>query len=95
MKRVICSVSTSASKKLQEIEDVLGIRLKGGTYDLPDIEEAWREFYNDPQKYEGSVVVDMVLQWYKEIYPDKGYTDAYYLEQGAAPSKYRSNAGKI
>lgn len=66
--------------KLNEIEQVLGIKLNGGTYDLELFELEWNAFYQNPTDYAGSVVVDMVLQWYNTVYPPKEFVDAYYLD---------------
>lgn len=68
------------NKKVQEIEEVLGIKLRAGIYDLEFFEEDWKEFFNHPKKYAGSVVVDMIKEWYKEMYQDRGFTDRYYLD---------------
>ena len=50
--------------KYDQLEEVLGecfdIEL------LPKIEEDWNAFYNDPEAYAGTVVVDMVNQYIDE-----------------------------
>lgn len=68
------------NKKIKEIEEALGIKLRGGVYDLEMFERGWNAFYKNPLAYVGTVVVDMVNQWYREIYPQKEFVDAYYLD---------------
>lgn len=50
--------------KYDEIEEVLGECFDAEL--LPKMEKAWNAFYNAPQAYAGTVVVDMVNQWIDE-----------------------------
>lgn len=51
-------------QKYEEIEDVLGECFDPRL--LPQLEHGWNEFYNNPSKYAGTVVVEMVNQWIDE-----------------------------
>ena len=50
--------------KYEEIEEVLGECFDPEL--LPKMEKSWKAFYNEPQKYARTVVVDMVNQWIDE-----------------------------
>lgn len=50
--------------KYEEIEEVLGECFDPEL--LSEMEKSWKAFYNEPQKYAGTVVVDMVNQWIDE-----------------------------
>lgn len=47
--------------KYEQLEKVLGECFDPAL--LPAIEEDWNEFYNNPEKYEGTVVVKMVNKY--------------------------------
>ena len=51
-------------EKYEQIERVLGECFDPEL--LTKIEEDWNEFYNNPEKYEGTVVVAMVNQYIDE-----------------------------
>lgn len=53
--------SEKSMAKYNELEDVLGECFDIGL--LPKMEKAWRAFYEEPRKYAGTVVVEMVNQW--------------------------------
>lgn len=69
-----------ANTKVKEIEKALGIKLRGGVYDLELFEEEWNAFFQNPLAYVGTVVIDMVNLWYSKIYTQHGFVDAYYLD---------------
>lgn len=51
-------------EKYEQLEKVLG---KPFDYTLLfKLEEGWNAFYNDPEKYNGSIAVAMVNQWIEE-----------------------------
>lgn len=50
--------------KYEEIENVLGECFDAEL--LPQMEHDWNAFYNNPSKYTGTVVVEMVNQWIDE-----------------------------
>ena len=50
--------------KYERIEAVVGECFDPAL--LPKLQEAWREFYDNPEKYAGTVVAKMVDQWIDE-----------------------------
>lgn len=50
--------------KYEQLEKVLGECFDPAL--LPEIEDKWNEFYNNPEAYVGTVVVKMVNQWIDE-----------------------------
>lgn len=51
-------------KKYWILEKVLGEPFDSRL--LPKMRKAWKAFYEDPEAYAGTVVVDMVNQWIDE-----------------------------
>lgn len=68
-------------EKYNQLEKVLGECFDSEL--LPELEFNWRAFYNEPEKYNGSVVVAMVNQWidensgWKHSGPDYDYDPGY------------------
>lgn len=52
-------------ERLMTIENQLGTILKPEEYDK--LKEDWFAYSTNPQNYEGSVVVEMVRQWIREV----------------------------
>lgn len=52
-------------QRLMTIENQLGTILKPEEYDR--LEKDWFAYSTNPQNYEGSVVVEMVRQWIREV----------------------------
>lgn len=50
--------------KYEQLEKVLGECFDPEL--LPKMEQKWNEFYNNPEKYSGTIIVKMVNQWIDE-----------------------------
>lgn len=55
------------SQKKEEIEEILGIKLRNPEKDLIRIKEEWRGFYREPLKFKGRAVINLIKEWYDEI----------------------------
>lgn len=52
------------TSKYNQIEAVLGEGFDPEL--LPKMEQEWKTFYNNPEQYRGTVIINMVNQWIDE-----------------------------